>query len=105
MDALLTLIPIQNTIEHNGVGDFYCTVSGQIERRGSRKTAPYVYAGIQILKTDRLTEIPEKAFSLNVLWNTMIAEGRAFGMVHSYPWVDVGTPKGLLSAEKVLKNV
>lgn len=105
MDALLTLVPIANTIEHKGAGDFFCGTDGQLSRRGENPAAPYVYTGVQILKTDRLAAIPQTAFSINLLWDQMIAEGRAFGLVYSGKWVDVGRPSGITAAEKALADV
>nr|WP_323778054.1 nucleotidyltransferase family protein [Amylibacter sp.] len=105
MDALLILVPIANTIEHKGAGDFVCNAAGQLSRRGKNPAAPYVYTGVQILKTDRLAAIKETAFSLNLLWDQMIAEGRAFGLVYDGKWVDVGRPAGITAAEKALADV
>lgn len=105
MDALLTLIPIEDTVEHSGVGDFFLEEGERLVRRGDRSAAPYVYGGVQILKTDGLDEFSENAFSLNVLWDRMLADGRAFGLVHPGTWVDVGRPEGLVAAEKALANV
>ena len=105
MDALLTLVPITNTIEHTGAGDFFCGNDGQLSRRGENPAAPYVYTGVQILKTDRLAEIKQSAFSLNLLWDQMIAEGRAYGLIYDGKWVDVGRPAGITAAEKALADV
>ncbi|GGA18374.1 nucleotidyltransferase family protein [Neptunicoccus cionae] len=105
MDALLSLVPIEQTIAHEGAGDFSCDGDGALIRRGNNPTAPYVYTGVQILKTDRLSGIAETSFSLNLLWNQMIAERRAFGWVYGGKWVDVGRPSGIQAAEKALADV
>lgn len=105
MDALLTLIPIENTVEYTGVGDFSMDAEGRIERRGARDSAPFVYGSVQILKTELLATIPEPAFSLNVIWDQMIAKGRAFGLPYDGRWVDVGRPEGIAVAERVLADV
>lgn len=104
MDALLTLIPLAHTVEYSGVGDFYLT-DGRIERRGARDRAPYVYGSVQILKTELLAEVTKAAFSLNVIWDQMIASGRAYGLPYDGRWVDVGRPEGIAVAEEVLANV
>ncbi|PLS22825.1 nucleotidyltransferase family protein [Neptunicoccus cionae] len=105
MDALLTLVPIEQTIAHEGSGDFTLGEDDTLIRRGKNLTAPYVYSGVQILKTDRLAGISETSFSLNLLWNQMIAERRAFGWVYNGKWVDVGRPSGIQAAEKALADV
>jgi N-acetyl-alpha-D-muramate 1-phosphate uridylyltransferase len=43
-----------------------------------------------------------RVFSLNRLWDVMIAGGRAFGMTHPGGWCDVGRPEGIAEAEAML---
>ncbi|MEM9850890.1 MAG: nucleotidyltransferase family protein [Pseudomonadota bacterium] len=93
MDALLAVVPLANTRAHGGTGDF-ALVDGRLSRGGA-----YVYTGAQVIKTNRLAEVPETAFSLNRLWDLMAAEGRLCGLAYGGDWVDVGTPKGLQAAE------
>ena len=62
----------------------------------------YAYLGAQIVNPALLHEVPEKAFSLNRLWDMAIARGRAFGLVHRGGWCDVGTPEGITQAEALL---
>ncbi|MDG1235866.1 MAG: nucleotidyltransferase family protein [Amylibacter sp.] len=104
MDALLTLIPMTQTVGYGGVGDFFLD-NGRIERRGMRDEAPFVYGGAQIIKTKLLADIQKAAFSLNIIWDQMIAGGRAFGLPHDGRWVDVGRPEGIAVAEKILADV
>ena len=104
MDALLTLIPVEKTVEYSGVGDFFLN-DGLIERRGARPAAPYVYGSVQIIKTELLKNVTESAFSLNVIWDQMIAQGRAYGLPYDGRWVDVGRPEGIAVAEGILANV
>ena len=72
MDALLMLIPIQNTKEYCGQGDFYLDSDNLLTRRGNKPNAPYVYTGAQIIKTELLSNINEKSFSINLLWNKIL---------------------------------
>ncbi|MDE0591022.1 nucleotidyltransferase family protein [Halocynthiibacter sp. C4] len=99
MDALLLLIPSDNAIGHNGRGDFALENNGRIFRGG-----PYVYTGAQVIKTERLAEIEEDAFSLNALWDILIQSGRVFGTVYSGSWCDVGRPENITLAENMLKG-
>jgi MurNAc alpha-1-phosphate uridylyltransferase len=39
---------------------------------------------------------------LNILWDEMIAQGRAFGIVHQGRWCDVGRPEGIALAEAMM---
>jgi len=100
MDALLLLAPVQATIGYQGKGDFLCDPSGRLQRANGRDGL--VYLGAQIIRTDQLASFPQRAFSLNLLWDQMIAQGRAFGVVHPGGWCDVGHPEGIAQAEALL---
>ena len=41
-------------------------------------------------------------FSLNLIWDAMIAAGGAFGLVHPGDWCDVGRPDCIPLAEGML---
>lgn len=99
MDALLILIPKENAKGHTGKRDFILTETGRI-RRGD----DFIYGGVQITKTDRLHEIEEVAFSLNRLWDQMLADERLFGLCYPGRWCDVGSPDGIPLAENLLEQ-
>lgn len=99
MDALLMCIPISNTHAYEGQGDFEIGAQGQLTR------APgHVYGGVQIIKTNRLSDVPQTKFSLNVLWDLMLMEDRLYGLSYPGQWCDVGHPAGIGIAEKLLAN-
>ena len=99
MDALLCLVPREAAMGHAGPGDFFRAEGGLLRRRGAAEAADLVFAGAQIIDTRLLAEVPEGAFSLNVVWDRMLAAGRLYGVVHTGGWADVGTPAGLARAE------
>lgn len=93
MDALLLLHPTETAHGYEGSGDFFCAPNGQITgRRGTAAAAPYVYAGLQILNPAVFEQTPEGAWSLNVVFDRLLAQGRLFGVVHDGAWFHVGTP-------------
>ena len=96
MDALLMCVPRESTVGHHGAGDFLLT-DGRLSRGPG-----LVYTGVQIIKTDLLKDIPDQAFSLNLLWNEMLSQGRVFGLSYPGRWADVGHPKGIELAETML---
>jgi MurNAc alpha-1-phosphate uridylyltransferase len=98
MDALLCLIAPTNALGHSGAGDFTRAAEGHLARGPG-----YVYSGLQIIKTTRLAEITQQMFSLNLLWDMVIAQGRLFGMVHDGQWCDVGRPESISIAEDMLR--
>ena len=97
MYALLMLVPLDRASGRQGAGDFSLDAAGRISRRGD-----FVYGGAQIIRPDRLAEIPDRVFSLNRLWDLLIAEGRAHGIAHSGGWCDVGYPQAIPLAERML---
>lgn len=103
MDALLLLLPAGQAHGHRGTGDFLLDAQGRLIRANG--AAGMIYLGAQILRTEGLAEIPDRVFSLNRLWDRMIAEGRAYGVIHQGGWCDVGSPQGITEAEAMLANV
>ena len=97
MDALLMLVPLGRTHGRNGGGDFSLDDAGRLIRKGD-----LVYGGAQIIRPDRLAEIGDQVFSLNRLWDLMIADGRAYGLIHPGEWCDVGRPDCIPLAEGLL---
>jgi len=97
MDALLLTIPTTRAEGRTGPGDFTVGPDGRLTRNGDQ-----VYTGAQIIRTDRLAEVGEAVFSLNVLWNMFAAEARLFGTEHLGGWCDVGHPAGIATAEAML---
>jgi MurNAc alpha-1-phosphate uridylyltransferase len=102
MDALLMLIPIERAKGYKGLGDFYLDRDKQLIRRDNKSNAPYVYTGVQIIKTELLSAINKESFSINVLWNKIINQRNAYGIIYNGSWIDVGHPEGIDCATKEL---
>lgn len=100
MDALLMCVPAGQALGHTGLGDFTADTSGRITRGPG-----LIYGGAQILKTEGLQDVSDKAFSLNLLWNRMIEKRRLFAVEYPGQWCDVGRPEGIALAEGMLANV
>ena len=99
MDALLMLVPVDRAQGRIGGGDFARDAKGRIARGG-----PFVYTGCQIIRTEGLAGIDAEMFSLNLLWDRMIAQGRAYGLIHPGGWCDVGRPDCIPLAEAMLRE-
>jgi MurNAc alpha-1-phosphate uridylyltransferase len=102
MGALLCLVPRAAATGHTGPGDFFLAPDRGLQRRGEALAADYVYAGAQIIDTATLDGFDAPVFSLNAVWDRLLAESRLFGVVHPGGWVDVGRPEGLALAEAEL---
>ena len=97
MEALLLLVPTAQALGHKGQGDFSPDPQGRLSRgRGA------VYTGLQMIRTETLIEIPERRFSMNLLWDRMAARGGLYGTVWPGDWCDVGQPDSLPLAEQLL---
>lgn len=99
MDALLIGIPTGRAVGHSGKGDFELGQDGHLTRGSG-----VIYGGVQIIKTDLLRTIPDHAFSLNLLWDKMLAQGRLYGLGYTGQWCDVGHPEGVTLAENMLRD-
>lgn len=99
MSALLALIPCEEALGHRGAGDFSLDPDGRIHRGPG-----YVYTGAQIINPAGIETISAAAFSLNLLWDRLLAQGRVFGMVHRGGWCDVGRPESIALAETMLRH-
>ncbi|MDF1727439.1 MAG: nucleotidyltransferase family protein [Sulfitobacter sp.] len=99
MDALLVCIPMERVVGRAGEGDFDSDETGRLTRG-----AQMVYGGLQIIKTGGLAEIDRPAFSLNLMWDRIGAEGRLFGLNYPGHWCDVGHPGGIALAEDMLER-
>jgi MurNAc alpha-1-phosphate uridylyltransferase len=99
MDALLICVPLSNTIGREGGGDFDLTPQNHITRGG-----PYVFGGIQIIKTHLLESVSDTVFSLNRVWNEIAQTDRLVGLPYDGTWCDVGHPDGLKLAEQVARG-
>lgn len=97
MDVLVLLVSPTLAHGHVGKGDFLVDSRGRISRgRGE------IYAGAQIVKTEPVSSCPERIFSMNRVFDSLIAAGRAFGLRYEGAWCDVGRPEGIPLAEAML---
>ena len=99
MDALLMGVPPARAMQHAGFGDFTIDTKGRLTRGPG-----LVYGGVQIIKTDLLSGISEQSFSLNVVWDQMLAKGTLHGLAYDGFWCDVGHPDGIATAEELLNS-
>lgn len=97
MDALLLLAPTEVALA-SGPGDFFLE-GGKLRRRGAGAAAPFIYTGAQIIRPELAGQVQGQSFSMNIIWDQIIASGRAYGLVMQGGWRDVGTPEALTRAE------
>mgnify|MGYP002780984706 CR=1 FL=1 len=105
MDALLLLADMDRTLGFRGAGDFFLKTDGQLERRGERERAPYVFAGSYVTQADRLAPYPIEPFSANRYWSDFNRRGRLMGAVMTPFWMHVGDPAAREEAERRLREL
>ena len=106
MDGLLLLQDISKANGYDGDGDFVRDDAGELQRL---KDAPqggsaYVFTGVQILHPRLFKGAPGGAYSLNILYDKALANGRLHGLVHTGDWYHVGTPQDLVATDKALRE-
>jgi len=98
VDAMLLCVALENAMGRTQ-GDF-ALHDGKISRGG-----PAVYGGIQIIRPSVVTRVEDTVFSLNVVWDRLIAENRIAAVLYPGRWCDVGTPEGLDRANALVARV
>ena len=99
MGGLLLLMPKDRALGHVGPGDFAMDAEGRLTRGKD-----YIYTGAQLITTDLLAAIAKPVFSLNRVWDLLLADGQLFGLVHNGGWCDVGRPDAIPLAETLLNG-
>ena len=99
MDALLLLKPTDSAFGYNGKGDFFIEPNGMVTRKNAGESAPFVFAGLQLIKPNIFEEYPEEPFSLNKVFDKLLSSERLFGFVYGGNWLHIGDVDGLEIAE------
>jgi N-acetyl-alpha-D-muramate 1-phosphate uridylyltransferase len=105
MDALLLLGRAAGAVAETGRGDFLWPRDGQLQRRGERDVAPYLFSGVQIVTPSLFAGAPEAPFSMNCVWDRALEAGRLGAIVHDGLWFHLSTPEDLERANTVLASL
>jgi N-acetyl-alpha-D-muramate 1-phosphate uridylyltransferase len=102
MDCLLLLCEPEQTTGYDGDGDFIIAPDGRLKRARQNALA---YIGAYLVHPRLFQSAPVAKFSMNLLWDKAIGEGRLFGIAHQGHWLHVGTPEAISQAEQKLMQV
>jgi MurNAc alpha-1-phosphate uridylyltransferase len=102
MDILQLVAPMASSVGYEGAGDFVMDPTGLLRRRPERQMAPFVYAGVAIVKPELLAGTPDESFSANFLYDRAIGAGRLYGLRLDGQWLHVGDPASIAAAEESL---
>jgi MurNAc alpha-1-phosphate uridylyltransferase len=98
MDMLLMLAARDSSFGYDGRGDFHRGPDGALTRRAGDEPAPYIYAGVAVMKPALFVGAPLAKWSLNRTFDQLIAAGRLHGQVMDGEWLHVGTPDAIAPA-------
>jgi N-acetyl-alpha-D-muramate 1-phosphate uridylyltransferase len=104
MDCLLLLSRQDKIIGPDGGGDFIIDGMGRLARAAKTDAAGVVYMGAYIVHPRLFAAAPSGTFSMNVLWDRAIAQGRLYGLVHDGVFFHVGTPSAIEAAEQLMQH-
>lgn len=99
MQALLLCVPKAQTIGHAGKGDIDISPNGR-----ATWGIETIYSGVQIIRSDIVSNTPENVFSLKAIWQKLEANGKLKAVVYPGRWCDVGHPDGITLAEDMLRT-
>ena len=102
MDILLLLADMAGAVGFSTKGDFLMDADGRLERRGEQKAAPFAYAGAAIINPEIFADSPDGPFSINILFDKALEQGRLFGLRLDGLWLHVGTPEAIREAEEAI---
>lgn len=97
MKALLLCIPKAQAIGHNGAGDIDVLAGGRAT--WGKDT---IYSGVQIIRSDVVSNIAENVFSLKAVWKDLEKKDQLTAVTYPGRWCDVGHPAGVALAENML---
>lgn len=103
-DILLLVAPTATSLGYDGAGDFDMDSDGRLAWRGEREVAPFIYAGVAILKPELFADTPDGAFSLTLLFDRAARAGRLQGLRLDGQWLHVGTPEAIDAAEARVRD-
>jgi MurNAc alpha-1-phosphate uridylyltransferase len=104
MDVLLLVAATTSSIGVDWAGDFTMGADGRLQRRAERDVAPFVYAGIGIMKPSLFADAPDGPLRLSPYFFEAAEKGRLFGQRLDGQWLHVGTPGAIAEAEETIKR-
>jgi N-acetyl-alpha-D-muramate 1-phosphate uridylyltransferase len=105
MDCLLLLCDPRRTTGYAGQGDFVIQADARLVRAKQHPgQKAHAYIGAYLVHPRLFAGAPPGAFSMNLLWDKAIADGRLFGLAHNGHWLHVGTPEAVTDAESYLRR-
>lgn len=103
VDCVMLLHPLATAKGFDSSGDFFLEKNGHVRRRGSATSAPYVYAGLYLIHPRAFAGEKAEPFSMNRVWDRLIASDRLRAVAHDGHWFHVGTPEAVAPTDAALR--
>jgi MurNAc alpha-1-phosphate uridylyltransferase len=102
MDVFLLVANAVSSVGVDWPGDFDMDTEGRLTRRDERLVAPFVYAGVGIIKPELFADATEEVFKLAPYFFAAADRGRLYGLRLDGLWLHVGTPDAIRLAEQTI---
>jgi len=99
MDILLLVAATTASVGVDWPGDFLMTADGRLAKRAEWEVAPFVYAGVGIIKPQLFAAETRKIFPLAPFFCEAARQGRLYGQRLDGLWLHVGAPQVIAEAE------
>ncbi|MFV2092895.1 MAG: nucleotidyltransferase family protein, partial [Hyphomicrobiales bacterium] len=102
---LLMVADTDTSLGVSGLGDFTMDANGRLARRAPARVTPFIYAGVCLVSPRLFKAAPARQrFSMNLLWDRALDNGRLFGLLHEGVWMHVGDAVAVAAAEKLISG-
>jgi N-acetyl-alpha-D-muramate 1-phosphate uridylyltransferase len=102
MDVVLLVASTAGAVGVDWPGDFTMSDDGRLVGREPRHVAPFVYAGVGILKPQLFANEAADIFRLAPFFHAAAGRGRLFGVRLDGLWLHVGRPESIAEAERAI---
>ena len=102
MDALLLVAQTAGAVGVDWPGDFTMDPFNRLTKRDPRHVAPFVYAGVGVIKPQLFEGVAEDVFRLAPFFFRAAEQGRLFGVRLDGIWLHVGRPESIAEAERAI---
>lgn len=103
MDVLLLVAEAAGSVGVDWPGDFHMDPEGRLVRRAEGDVAPFVYAGVGMMKPDAFADLDDGTpVRLAPFFFDAAAKGRLFGTRLDGRWLHVGTPAAIAEADAAI---
>ena len=102
MDVLLLVAASAGAVGVDWPGDFTMTHDGRLASREPRHVAPFIYAGVGIVRPQLFESESADVFRLAPLFQAAAAKSRLYGVRLDGLWLHVGRPETIAEVERAI---